>query len=294
MPESNEMLTDLYEDYPISNALVGFGIIFTLTIEQLVFITFQPHSSMSNKESSKSSHTPEESVVSAVHCRNEENDDRKKDTTDPNYQNHDHDHDHDHDHSHHEHTHHDHDHNHDDHHDHDHAAVALNALTSAISLKDLITAYALEISAGIHSIVIGFDLGILTNSDLSTIRILFAVLVFHQFAEGLGLGSVIKTSEKQLGSAKIITFISVFSCTVSIGVILGLSIKPDDESDLQKGLEGSVTSIAAGSMLYIALVELVGIYFNLPELEKEGRKKIGMLGLFFLGAAVLGIIGIWA
>lgn len=287
MPESNEMLTDLYEDYPISNALVGFGIIFTLTIEQLVFITFQPHSILVDTKSGKegSDCSLELGVVSVVPA-GEGSDDSKKDTSDKNYQKalvHTHDH-----------SHHDHDHDHDGHHDHDHAAMALNALTSAISLKDLITAYALEISTGIHSIVIGFDLGVLTNADLSTIRILFAVLVFHQFAEGLGLGSVIKTSEKQLGSAKIITFISVFSCTVSIGVILGLSIKPDDESDLQKGLEGSVTSIAAGSMLYIALVELVGIYFNLPELEKEGWKKIGMLGLFFLGAAVLGIIGIWA
>lgn len=282
MPDSDEMLSDLYDGYPLCNAFVGFGVIFTLTIEQLVFISCQTHDA-SSTHSGKGDHvkvysSAEEGGLSMVEKgKGEANDDDRKETntemssqkalveT---------------------HCHHDHE-------EHDHAAVALHALSAASTLKDLITAYAIEISTAMHSVIIGFDFGVLTQDDMSTLRILFAVLVFHQFAEGLGLGSVIKTSEKELGNAKIITFMIIFSCTISIGIILGLAIKPGDESDLQKGLEGTATSIAAGSLLYIVLVELVGVYFNLPELEKDSWKKLLMLTLFFLGAMVMGIIGIW-
>lgn len=293
MPDSDEMLSDLYSEYSICNALVGFGVIFTLTIEQLVFIaSSKPHtmlieSSKSGKECQDDSKTAKD-CQDECYCSTETGDARvmplnEIENKGENFSN-----------SSQKALIKQHVHENEDHHDHDHAAIALNALSSASSLKDLITAYAMEISTAMHSVIIGFDLGVLTQDDISTIRILFAVLVFHQFAEGLGLGSVIKTSEKQLGSTKIITFMFIFSCTVSIGLILGLAIKPGDESDLQKGLEGSVTAIAAGSLLYIALVELVGTYFNLPELEKEGWKKIVMLVLFTFGAVVMGIIGIWA
>lgn len=191
------------------------------------------------------------------------------------------------------------------HHLHDHNTLSLNDLVEANSFKDLMSAYALEISTAIHSIVIGFDLGVL--SDYKTIAILTAVLSFHQFVEGLGLGSVIKGSQKRLGRLKTMSFILVFSCTVSIGVIIGILIRPSslssssssssEESNptgIQSGVEGVVTSLAAGSLLYISLVEMISEYFNLPELEARGNMKSLMIFLFVLGFGAMNIIGIWA
>lgn len=180
-------------------------------------------------------------------------------------------------------------------HDHCHTSLQVQELLEANSLKDLISAYALEVSTAIHSIVIGFELG--TLSSYTTIAILLAVLCFHQFVEGLGVGSVIKTSQKQLGTSKVITFILVFSLTVPLGVLLGLLIKPisgDEETTSQLLIEGIVTSVAAGSMVYISLVEMISEYFNNPEIQGNISLRLYMLVLFFLGYASMNIIGIWA
>jgi zinc transporter ZupT len=241
------------------------------------------------------------------------------------------DHNHDHDHDHHSNIHQDHDHHkvtrahssstHQDHdhghghnssavapttsvsprrtvshssvtHDHDHAAMPLDDLLAANTFRELVSAYALEISTAIHSIIIGFDLGVLTS--VRTASILCVVLAFHQFVEGLGLGSVIKSSQQQLGTWKILSFVLIFSSTVSVGVLLGLLIKPSHETPAQSAIVGSATAIAAGSLLYISLVEMTSEYFNLPELEKKGKVKLLMLFLYCFGVGLMAVIGVWA
>jgi zinc transporter ZupT len=45
-----------------------------------------------------------------------------------------------------------------------------------------------EFSVALHSVIIGFNLGILTTADLPEIKILMVALGFHQFFEGFSLG----------------------------------------------------------------------------------------------------------
>jgi zinc transporter ZupT len=179
-------------------------------------------------------------------------------------------------------------------HDHDHGIAAFQDLMNAKTLKDLVNAYALEISTTVHSLVIGFNLGIMDDSNASGIATLMTALAFHQFVEGIGMGSVINTSRGQLGQSKIITFVAIFSCTISVGVFIGILASSDNESDAQLAIEGSVTAIAAGSLMYIALTELVSSYFNDPENESKWGLKAGMLVCFSAGIGIMALIGIWA
>jgi zinc transporter 1/2/3 len=180
-------------------------------------------------------------------------------------------------------------------HEHNHGTLPFSDILVANSLRDIINAYALEISTAIHSIVIGFDLGVLHDSgDVGTIVMLMIVLSVHQFIEGLGLGAVIKTSEARLGNTKVLTFILIFCSTVSLGVFLGLVAAPAEESNTQLAVEGGATALASGSLLYISLVDMTSHYFNLPSLEDQKSTKVTMLLVFALGASILGIIGIWA
>jgi len=262
MPEAEEMLSEIVVGYPVSYLLTIVGIFMVLFIEQTITILFAPDTDRLSKDFShmtsdlSQSHTDEEALL-----------------------------------------------NNERHESHDHAVLALQALEEAKTFKDLISAYSLEISTAIHSIIIGFDLGILGNNKISTITVLLIVLSFHQFIEGLGLGSMIKTSQDRLGKWKVYSFIILFSATVSLGVIIGMIVRAtnqnngDDDADenrTQDGIVGTVTSIAAGSLLYISLVEMTAVYFNLRELEKKKCMKMIMLMLFFSGVAIMAVIALWA
>lgn len=188
-------------------------------------------------------------------------------------------------------------------------SASFHDVLSAKSFKQVLSAYALELSTALHSVVIGFDLGILQQKDLGTVWVLFMALSFHQFVEGLGLGSVIKRSQSQLGDWKIKSFVFIFSSSVSLGVVLGLLCQPSSSSvpttvtpplaghgapfPWALFLQGTITSLAAGSLIYISLVEMTAEYFSMPELEKEGVTKIAMLMCFLLGVVIMAIIGIW-
>lgn len=282
-------------DYPICNLLVAVGVFSVLAIEQGILIF---HNNMFGRKNSEGDYKVIQGDVTNIDLSTSL---ASEDQFLMDHQHDGHDHGHGHDHntrkaSHDAHDH-DHDHEHNEHchlktHDHDHAALPLDDLLNAHSFKELVSAYALEISTAIHSMVIGFDLGVLT--DVRTASILCVVLAFHQFVEGLGLGAVLKASQQQLGGWKILSFVMIFSSTVSVGVILGVAIKPSSESDEEAGIIGAATAIAAGSLLYISLVEMTSEYFNLPELEKEGTTKICMLILYSLGVTLMAIIGIWA
>lgn len=178
-------------------------------------------------------------------------------------------------------------------HDHDHGIAAFQDVMNAKTLKDLVNAYALEISTTVHSLVIGFNLGIMDDSDPAGITTLMSALAFHQFVEGIGMGSVINTSRGQLGLGKIFTFVAIFACTISVGVLIGIMAKSEEESDTQLVIEGSVTAIAAGSLMYISLTELVSSYFNDPELEAQWFLKSLMLVFFSLGIGIMAVIGVW-
>lgn len=275
MPDAEEKLSN-YTDYPISNLLTGVGIVIVLTLQQITIAL-----------SSKSKHDNSEDV---------------------------------------------HDHNHDHHydsvqdpliatekppydtmrnlrspsqevsmhtitaviHDHDHGVAAFQDVMNAKTLKDLINAYALEISTTVHSLVIGFNLGLMDSDDSGGIITLMTALAFHQFVEGIGMGSVIHSSRRQLGEGKLITFVVIFSFTISIGVLIGIIASAQDETDTQVIIEGSITGIAAGSLMYIALTELVSSYFNDPAYEHQQCLKGSMLMCFALGIAIMAMIGVWA
>lgn len=291
MPDAEDKLSSLVVDYPLSNLLTAVGVVIVLSLQQItIALSSKPKSDKAKSDKSV------ESVHDHTHDHNDHNEKREHNIKDSLMLN-------------------------DKHnlsnrgslhdlrspsqelsmhtitaviHDHDHGIAAFQDVMNAKTLKDLVNAYALEISTTVHSLVIGFNLGIMDNSDYSGVATLMTALAFHQFVEGIGMGSVINTSRGQLGESKIITFVAIFSCTISVGVFIGILASSDDESDAQLAIEGSVTAIAAGSLMYIALTELVSSYFNDPEYESRWGLKALMLLSFSFGIGIMALIGVWA
>ena len=71
-----------------------------------------------------------------------------------------------------------------------------------------------EASIALHSVIIGFNLGVLDENSLSTIKALMIALAFHQFFEGFSLGTII--SELDLFPLNNFILALIFSMTVSL------------------------------------------------------------------------------
>jgi zinc transporter ZupT len=274
MPDADEMLRKVAPNYPLSNFLTLFGVFLVLALEQSIIIIrhyFLSHEKCDECPEENSNYSPYQNQDALQEIQPIFSHDSSKHSSKKHYPDHCED-------------------------PSAHSASFHDVLI-AHNFREVISAYVLEISTAVHSMVIGFDLGILTEADLNTISILFAALIFHQFVEGLGLGAVMKTTERQLGSKRVTSFVLLFSSTVSLGVILGIICQPYTSSPsvsaFQCILKGSFTAMAAGSLLYISFVEMIGEYFHKPELEKKGGMKIGMLILFFVGIGVMSLIGLW-
>lgn len=148
----------------------------------------------------------------------------------------------------------------------------------------------LEFGVIFHSVFIGLVLA--TTDDLV---ILLIVLVFHQFMEGLGLGSRLATTS--WGRRRWLPYLLAFLFAVStpIGTAAGLGAKPDNASD-QLLTNGIFDAISAGILMYTGLVELLAheFMFN-PDMKKAGlgTQMLAFASICF-GAGVMALLAKWA
>ena len=96
------------------------------------------------------------------------------------------------------------------------------------------TAILVELSILIHSVIVGFDLGL---QDVNSWRTLVVAIAFHQFFEGFALGQVIlEASFRPLKNWLMIAF---FSLTTSAGIAIGIG------TSLSPSWQGESPAVAA-------------------------------------------------
>ncbi|GBG30418.1 Zinc transporter 8 [Hondaea fermentalgiana] len=152
----------------------------------------------------------------------------------------------------------------------------------------------LEFNLLIHSILIGFDLGL--QDPQSWIPLVIAIC-FHQLFEGFALAEVIKDSGIE-SKLKMVFMGFAFMLTTPIGVAIGIGTHKSFDGDNRSVslLIGVLNGFCGGILLYLGLVNLL-----MPWLvASNGLHRAPMLypflaffGLAF-GMAALAIIGIWA
>ena len=181
--------------------------------------------------------------------------------------------------------------------DHSHA---FNMITGTSSLSVIVKAYMMEISVAIHSVIIGVALGSMAGEEnLQSLQALLIAICFHQFFEGLGLGTVIAAARLHFGTAKIAVFALVFALTVPVGVIIGIFIINDQTLEegptvSQQYTEGCLNSLAAGIMIYVALVEMIAEDFQSSAIQHNITLKIKMYCALVVGNLFLAVLAIWA
>ncbi|XP_020980592.1 zinc transporter 5-like [Arachis duranensis] len=159
-------------------------------------------------------------------------------------------------------------------------------------LRHRVISQVLELGIVVHSIVIGITLGASMSSE--TIRPLVAALTFHQFFEGIGLGSCI--TQAKFRRLSVIIMGLFFSLTTPIGIAIGIGISNvyDDNSSTALIVEGVFNAASAGILIYMALVDLLAADFMNPRTQKSGKLQIGANISLLLGAGLMTLIAKWA
>ncbi|KAJ2800391.1 hypothetical protein H4R20_004079 [Coemansia guatemalensis] len=181
------------------------------------------------------------------------------------------------------------------HHTHVHGASFIESPASFKAHQHRISTYILELGICLHSVIIGLTLSVTTGSGFKTLLI---AIVFHQFCEGLALGS--RISEVQYlrwAFTRAIISASLFMLVTPLGMVIGIGIRhsyaPSSPSSLIT--TGVLDSLSAGILLYSGLVNLLAEEFGTLEFRGYSTtKKIACFAATFIGAGVMALIGKWA
>ncbi|CAL8471970.1 g11512 [Coccomyxa elongata] len=159
-------------------------------------------------------------------------------------------------------------------------------------IRSFAIAQVLETGIALHSVLIGIALGV-SNSPC-TIRPLLAAITFHQFFEGIALGSCLIQAEFRSWAFVLMAFL--FSITTPIGVAIGIGIQStyNENSLANLIVSGVFDSISTGILIYMALVDLIAVDFTTKRFRNSLVLQVGSYLSLAGGCAVMAIIGIWA
>ncbi len=153
----------------------------------------------------------------------------------------------------------------------------------------------LEFGVVFHSLFIGLSL-----AGTGELTILLIVISFHQFFEGLGLGSRLATANwpQDWKAWTPMAMALGYSITTPLGIAIGLGVKQSlaDNAARSQLVNGVFDATSGGILLYTALVELLAheFMFN-PEMRKASlRIQMLAFGCVAAGAGLMALLGKWA
>ena len=157
-----------------------------------------------------------------------------------------------------------------------------------------VATYMLELGIATHSVIIGVTLGVARGDEFKGLMV---ALAFHQFFEGIALSTTVLDSGFKT-MAQPIAVVIFYTLTTPIGVAIGVAISSAYNANSVSTLliQGIFDAVSAGILLYDGLVNMLNnnITHNKGfEALSPVRKGFQFLA-FWLGAAVMAIIGRWA
>ncbi|CEP10092.1 hypothetical protein [Parasitella parasitica] len=183
-------------------------------------------------------------------------------------------------------------------HEHNHTGInedghvhSAGFLENEQSIRNIGT-FILELGIVMHSIIIGITLGCTDSSSFQTLLI---ALVFHQFFEGIALGTRINDLQCKTWTKPVLMGL-LFICMTPIGVGIGIGIRSSINPPAAILAQAILDSLSAGILLYNAYVSLMSIEINHNvgfRKSSLGRKAFCFLCMY-LGAALMSVLGAWA
>ncbi|KAI7855086.1 Zinc/iron permease [Circinella umbellata] len=152
----------------------------------------------------------------------------------------------------------------------------------------------LELGIVMHSIIIGITLANTGNDEFVTLLI---ALVFHQFFEGIALGTRINEMEHKSWAKPLllgVLFVIMTPIGVAIGIGIHSSFNPNSSSSVLA--DAILDSLSAGILLYNAYVSLMSgeINHSMKFRQSSFGYKLICFICMYIGAGLMALIGKWA
>lgn len=183
-------------------------------------------------------------------------------------------------------------------HEHNHSGInedghvhSAGFLENEQSLRNIGT-FILELGIVMHSIIIGITLGTTDNESFNT---LFIALIFHQFFEGIALGTRVNDLNCKSWKKPILMGL-LFICMTPIGIGIGIGVRSTVNPRSSILAQAILDSLSAGILLYNAYVSLMSIEINhnVGFRRSSLSRKIFCFLCMYLGAALMAVLGAWA
>ncbi|KAI8071360.1 Zinc/iron permease [Gongronella butleri] len=180
------------------------------------------------------------------------------------------------------------------HHHHHHSHVhSAGFLETGNAYKDINTII-LELGIVMHSVIIGITLA---NTGADEFVSLLIALVFHQFFEGIALGTRVNEMHSD-GWVRPVIMGLLYIIMTPIGIAIGIGIHSSFNPNSSSSILASaiLDSLSAGILLYNAYVSLMSLEINhSPEFQASPlhRKLICFISMY-VGAGIMALIGKWA
>ncbi|KAI5061792.1 hypothetical protein GOP47_0022331 [Adiantum capillus-veneris] len=159
-------------------------------------------------------------------------------------------------------------------------------------LRHRVISQVLELGIVAHSVIIGITLG--TSESPCTIRPLLAALTFHQFFEGVALGSCIAQAGFKTRASMLMAFFFSITTPLGIGIGMGIASTYNENSPTALIVQGVFDSMSTGILLYMALVDLIAADFLSKRLRTNVHLQLYAYTALFLGVGAMSVIAYWA
>lgn len=143
--------------------------------------------------------------------------------------------------------------------------------------------YVLALVLSVHSIIAGIALG--AESSAITSTALFIAIIAHKGVAGFALG--VSLHRTNVPRARSISLIAFFAAMTPLGIAAGAILGALLSGKAAQWFEGIFDALAAGTFLYIAVVDIVENEFAKRE---DAAAKFTMV---LLGLAVMALVAIW-
>ena len=145
------------------------------------------------------------------------------------------------------------------------------------------SAYTLVVILSVHSVLAGAALG--SEVTGSGFLVIFLAIIAHKGAAGFALA--VNAQRAGMPRPKITRVLVFFALMTPIGIVLGASIQFLLQASYERLFEGIFDALAAGTFLYVAIIEIIG---------KEFTDQSAIMAKFVAlcaGLGVMALIALW-
>ncbi|CAK7242643.1 MAG: low-affinity Zn(2+) transporter zrt2 [Sporothrix thermara] len=161
--------------------------------------------------------------------------------------------------------------------------------------SQIVSLLILEFGVVFHSLFIGLSL-----AGSSNLHVLLIVIAFHQFFEGLGLGSRLAVADWPSNWKAWTGYLMAlgYGVTTPVGIAIGLGVNAglNSKPALAQLVNGVFDAVSAGILVYTALVELLAHEFMFNPEMRDAKLSVQMLafGCVAVGVALMALLAKWA